>query len=79
MGAFPAHVRFVSVYSKQDRVSPFPSCILETNGVDDLHNVEVHGVTHREYLWKRHVYQVIRRELAAGLGEPLQPRLEVVP
>lgn len=79
MGAFPAGVRFVSIYSKQDKVSPFPSCILETNGRDDLHNIEVQGVTHREYLWKRQVYQAIRRELALGLGEPLKPQLEVLP
>lgn len=79
LGAFPRHVRFVSIYSKLDKVSPFPSCILETNGEENLHNVEVDGVTHREYLWKRQVYQVIRRELSLGLGEPLRPQLEVLP
>jgi triacylglycerol lipase len=78
MGAFPRHVRFTSIYSKLDRVSPFPSCILEAQQ-ENLHNVEVHGVTHREYLWKRQVYAVIRRELALGYGDALRPQLEAVP
>jgi triacylglycerol lipase len=75
MGAFPRHVRFASIYSKDDRMSPFPSCILETNGHQNLINVEVHGVRHREYLLKTAVYQVIRRELAAGFGEEVRPQL----
>ncbi|HYX92884.1 MAG TPA: hypothetical protein VE782_15065, partial [Myxococcaceae bacterium] len=75
IGAFPRHVRFVSIYSKDDRMSPFPSCILETNGHPHLLNVEVHGVRHREYLLKAAVYQVIRRELAAGFGEEVRPQL----
>jgi triacylglycerol lipase len=78
MGAFPQHVRFVSIYSKDDRVSPFPSCILETNGHLNLLNIEVHGVTHRDYLLNRGVYQVIRRELAAGFGEETKPLLSPV-
>lgn len=79
MGAFPRAVRFTSIYSKDDKVSPFPSCILETDGRQNLHNIEVHGVTHREYLWKRPVYQVIRRELLLGLGESLVPTSEAQP
>lgn len=79
MGAFPRHVRFTSVYSKQDHVSPFPACILETTGQDNLVNVEVHGVTHREYLWKRQVYDVVRRELLTGYGESPRVHLEAVP
>jgi pimeloyl-ACP methyl ester carboxylesterase len=78
MGAFPQHVRFVSIYSKEDRVNPFPSCILETNGHANLLNIEVHGVTHRQYLMNRGVYQVIRRELAAGFGEERKPLLSPV-
>lgn len=73
LGPFPANVRFVSIYSKQDRISPFPCCILETDGRDNLVNVEVAGITHREYLWKRRVYQVIRRELLKGYDVPLAP------
>ena len=78
MGAFPQHVRFVSIYSKDDRVNPFPSCILETNGYANLLNIEVHGVAHRQYLVNRGVYQVIKRELAAGFGEERKPLLSPV-
>lgn len=68
LGAFPAHVRFVSVYSKADKASPFPTCILEANQ-PNLFNVEVLGITHRDFLLRRSVYDVIRRELARGYGE----------
>ncbi len=85
MGAFPRNVRFTSIYSKADRVSPFPSCILEAQ-YENLHNVEVMGVTHREYLWKRHVYRVIRRELELGYAPTSsarsitdRPALEAIP
>ncbi len=71
MGAFPRHVRFVSIYSKQDKVNPFPCCILEDQGTKNLFNVEVSGVTHREFVLKRSVYEVIRRELALGYGDPV--------
>jgi len=79
IGAFPRHVRFVSVYSKTDRASPFPSCILEDDGNGNIFNVEVHGVTHRQFVWKRPVYEIVRRELALGYGRPVpQPRLRTV-
>jgi triacylglycerol lipase len=80
IGAFPRHVRLVSIYSKQDRASPFPACILEDDGNGNVHNVEVPGVTHREFVWKRPVYEVIRRELARGYGQPVpHGRLTAVP
>ncbi|MBX7114903.1 MAG: alpha/beta fold hydrolase [Myxococcaceae bacterium] len=69
MGAFPRNVRFVSVFSKTDRVNPFPACILEDNGTPNLLNVEVSDVGHREFVVKRTVYQVVRRELAIGYGD----------
>lgn len=69
IGAFPRHVRFVSIYSKQDRVNPFPACILEDNGTGNLFNVEIAGVSHRELVLRRSVYQVIRRELGLGYGD----------
>lgn len=43
IGAFPRHVRFVSIYSKEDRASPFPSCIVEARGLPNLFNVEMVG------------------------------------
>lgn len=71
IGAFPRQVRFVSIYSKADRASPFPSCILEDDGQSHLFNVELPGIKHREFLYKRAPYRIIRRELALGYGDPL--------
>ena len=68
MGAFPSGVRFTSIYSKDDGASPFPCTLLETQGYDHLFNIEVPGVTHHDLLFRRSVYEVIRRELAIGYG-----------
>jgi pimeloyl-ACP methyl ester carboxylesterase len=73
IGAFPRHVRLVSIYSKDDRVSPFPCCLLEDDGTGNLFNVEIPGLTHREYIYKRAAYQVIRRELALAYGDAAGP------
>lgn len=70
LGAFPPSVRFVSVYSKSDRASPFPTCILEANQ-PNLFNIEVLGIAHRDFLLRRSVYEIVRRELALGYGEPV--------
>jgi len=79
IGAFPRNVRFVSIYSKADRFSPFPSCLLEDQRTGNLFNIEVLGIAHREFVYKRAVYEVIRRQLALGYGDaPAQP-LERVP
>ncbi|HUB09049.1 MAG TPA: alpha/beta fold hydrolase [Myxococcales bacterium] len=66
MGRFPDHVRLASLYSKQDRFCPFPSALLETDGQANLQNVELKDCAHREFLTKKRVYDVIRRELEAG-------------
>jgi triacylglycerol esterase/lipase EstA (alpha/beta hydrolase family) len=71
IGAFPRHVRFVSIYSKQDGASPFPSCILEDDGNGNTFNVEVPGISHGEFCLRRPVYEIIRRELAIGYGRPI--------
>lgn len=77
IGAFPRDVRFASIFSKGDRVNPFPACILEDNGNPNLRNIEVSDVSHREFVTRRTVYQVVRRELALGYGDPTP--LEVAP
>jgi triacylglycerol esterase/lipase EstA (alpha/beta hydrolase family) len=69
IGAFPRSVRFTSIYSKEDGATPFPTAMIEDDGYSHLFNVEVAGVRHREFLSKRAVYEVIRRELALGHGE----------
>jgi triacylglycerol esterase/lipase EstA (alpha/beta hydrolase family) len=70
MGSFPRSVRLVSLYSKEDGASPFPSCLLEDGGQENLVNIEVPGVTHRAYLSNRIVYAHVRRQLAIGYGDP---------
>jgi triacylglycerol lipase len=69
IGAFPRNVRFVSIYSKSDRASPFPCCILEDDQADNLINVEVAGITHREFLYRRSAYEIIHRELLLSYGQ----------
>ena len=69
MGSFPRGTRLVSIYSKADRVNAFPSCILENpSGADNLRNIEVADVVHREFVTNRTVYHLVRRELFTGLG-----------
>lgn len=76
MGAFPQRVRLTSIFSKADRVNPFPSCILEEGEGQDVHNIEVADIVHRNFLTSRTVYQVVRRQLFTGYGlaVPEEPR-----
>jgi pimeloyl-ACP methyl ester carboxylesterase len=80
-GAWPPGVRFTSLYSKQDRVARFPSTLIETFGLPYLRNVEVDARGHREFLYKKRVYDVLLAELEAGeVTAPVQlPRLALVP
>jgi triacylglycerol esterase/lipase EstA (alpha/beta hydrolase family) len=77
MGAWPQATRLCSLYSKDDKVNPYPSAFLENDcRHPQLSNVEVAGVTHRELVTNRSVYQVVRRELFAGYGleAPAEPK-----
>jgi triacylglycerol lipase len=65
-GPFPESVHFVSIYSKGDRLTPFPSAMLETEEHANLKNVEIDGIGHRDFLTRKTVYDVIARELDAG-------------
>ena len=80
-GAWPPGVRFSSLYSKTDGVAPFPSPLIETQGLPYLRNVEVAARGHREFLYQKRVYDVILAELRAGEAtSPLRIRpLSVVP
>jgi len=78
MGPFPRQVRFVSIYSKADRVAPFPVCMLETHEGDNLFNIEVPEVGHHDFLTRRSVYQVVSRELALAYGITPRPNLHAV-
>jgi hypothetical protein len=76
-GDFPTSVRVVSISSRADRVNPWPYCLVQ-NPYDgpNLVNVEVPDVSHREFVTRRAVYQVMRRELFGvhGLEAPAEPR-----
>jgi triacylglycerol esterase/lipase EstA (alpha/beta hydrolase family) len=77
MGALPASVKVTSIYSRDDKVNPFPACLLEdTSMTSNLRNIEVRDVAHRAFVTKRAVYQVVRRELfhGYGLAVPEEPR-----
>ncbi len=63
VGPFPQNVRLVSIYSKADKVASFPSTLLETNGQENLLNVDVRDVPHYGFLATKRVYQIVRREL----------------
>ena len=62
----PRSVRMVSIFSKADHFSPFPSCVLETEGRPNVFNEEVPEVGHRYLLLRRRVYDLVRRELYLG-------------
>ena len=65
-GAWPPGVRFTSMYSKDDRVAPYPSALIETHGLAYLRNVEVEAHGHREFIYKKRVYDRILAELRQG-------------
>jgi len=80
IGAFPRNVRLVSIYSRADQVGRYPGCLLEEDGESQGVNLELANVTHREFVYKKSVYDVIRRELSSGYGERLaSPRLRALP
>ena len=80
-GAWPPGVRFTSLYSKEDRVAPFPSTLIETSGLPYLRNVEVEAEGHRAFLYRKRVYDALLGELREG--EAAAPvhlgKLSVVP
>jgi pimeloyl-ACP methyl ester carboxylesterase len=72
-GAWPPHVRLVSFFSRHDRASPFPSALLDTQGLPYIVNVEVPGLSHREFLHKKRVYDlVVAQMMAAEAARPVE-------
>ena len=67
-GPWPAQVRLVSLWSREDGASPFPSCVVDTHGLPHLANVEVAG-DHRAFLVRKRIYEAILRELRAAEAE----------
>ena len=65
-GDFPKNVRIVSVYSKTDRICPYPSCLLEITATN-VKNILVEGeISHRDLLTRKAIYEVVRQELDDG-------------
>ncbi|MBI2340570.1 MAG: alpha/beta hydrolase [Deltaproteobacteria bacterium] len=51
IGPFPKRVKLYSIYSKDDRVSPYPCSVVEE--APNVKNLELEGVSHSEFLIKR--------------------------
>lgn len=65
-GPFPANVRLVSVYSRTDRICPYPSCLLEITA-PNIKNILVEGeISHRDLLTRKAIYEIVRQELEDG-------------
>ena len=61
-GPWPAEVRLVSIWSREDGAAPFPSAVLDTHDLPHLANVEV-SATHGRFLTSKRVYQAVLNEL----------------
>jgi len=62
----PRGVQVISLYSKEDTICPFPSSVLEVGRNTRIKNIEIPDVGHAEFLLKKKVYEVVKKEL---LGE----------
>lgn len=60
---WPKGVKLVSIYSKRDSLCPYPSAVLKDDNNSMIKNIEVRDVTHSEFLLKKRVYWIIRKEL----------------
>jgi triacylglycerol lipase len=64
-GEWPAHVRLASLWSRQDRLAPYPTALLEERRSAQVRNVEVRG-THRDFLLKKRIYDSLLAEIRAA-------------
>lgn len=62
-GPWPAGVRLTSIWSRQDRLAPYPTAVLDTAGLSQVRNVEVDGEGHRDFLFRKRIYRAILAEL----------------
>ncbi|SRR5579885_2324396 len=67
-GAWPKNVRFVSLYSKEDRICFYKSAMLDIpEGAGQyMKNIELPGLNHSDYIIRKTAYQVIKEELLAA-------------
>lgn len=77
-GPFPKRVKLYSIYSKDDRVSPYPCSVVDE--APNAKNLELEGVSHSEFLIKKNVYNLIKHalndEMPASLEEWTRKRLQ---
>ncbi len=67
-GPWPTQVRLASIWSRSDRASPYPACLIETHGLPQLSNIEV-DCDHRGFLTRKRIYEVVLREIHAAEDE----------
>jgi pimeloyl-ACP methyl ester carboxylesterase len=60
----PASVWFASLWSREDRVCPFPAAVVH-EGPDNVKNLEV-TAPHHDLLLRKHVYDAVHAALRAG-------------
>jgi len=65
-GAWPPGVGLSSLWSRADRLAPYPSALVETLGLPYVRNVEVAAQGHRDFLFRRRIYDALLQELRAG-------------
>jgi triacylglycerol esterase/lipase EstA (alpha/beta hydrolase family) len=65
-GDWPAGVRLTSIWSRQDLLAPYPSAVVETCGLPQVRNVEVRVDGHRDFLFRRGIYQTVLEDLRDG-------------
>ncbi|MBI4374608.1 MAG: alpha/beta fold hydrolase [Deltaproteobacteria bacterium] len=66
-GRFPEKVRFVSIYSRTDKICYYKSAILKIpRHSKNLKNVELKGMGHVDYLVSPKAFETIRRELTSS-------------
>lgn len=62
VGDFPQETRLINIYSPADKICPDPTCVLEAREAH-VTNIAVEGYAHTDFLKRKGVYQIIRREL----------------
>ena len=67
-GTWPAGVRLVSIYSRRDRVAPYPTALLDPSQIPEARNREV-SCTHREFLFRSQAYRAALEAIREGEGE----------
>lgn len=74
-GPWPRRVRLVSIYSKEDRICFYKSAMLDIpDRATHIKNIELAGMSHSDYIIRRSIYNVIKRELQEGEKTTLQNR-----